>query len=143
MSRATVILDSKARREQAARWCLNAPRGTRVTFAEAKRSTDQNAFMWAALTDIAVQVDWHGVKLSADDWKLIFMAALNQEMRLVPNLDGNGFVNLGRSSSNLSKAEMADLLELILKFGAERGVQFHDGDQGAGGAKNPAREVAA
>jgi hypothetical protein len=142
MSRATVILNCKARREQAARWCMNAALGTRVTFQEAKRSTDQNALMWSLLTDLAKQVPWHGVKLSADDFKLLFMAALNQEMRLVPNIDGNGFVNLGRSSSNLSKAEMTDLIELILKFGAERGVQFYDSDQGTGGAKNLAREVA-
>lgn len=143
MSRASVILNSKPQREQAARWCFNAPAGTRVTFAEAKRSTDQNAAMWAALTEIARQVDWHGVRLSADDFKLLFMAALNQEMRLVPNLDGNGFVNLGRSSSNLSKAEMSDLLELIRAFGAERSVVFHDGDQGGAGAKNSRAEVAA
>ncbi len=126
MSRAVVILNSKARREQAARWCMNAPDGTRITFAEAKRSTDQNAAMWAALTDIAHQVPWHGVKLSADDFKLLFMAALNQEMRLVPNLEGTGFVNLGSSSSKLSVREMSDLLELIHKFAAERGVILHE-----------------
>lgn len=124
MSRATVILNSKARREQAARWCANAPMGTRVTFQEAKRSNEQNAMLWSLLTDVARQVPWHGVRLSADDFKLLFMAALNQEMRLVPNLDGNGFVNLGRSSSNLSKAEMTNLIELIQSFAAERGVKF-------------------
>jgi hypothetical protein len=143
MSRATVILNCKARREQAARWCANAPLGTRVTFQEAKRSNDQNALMWSLLTDVARQVPWHGVRLSADDYKLVFMAALNQEMRLVPNLDGNGFVNLGRSSSNLSKAEMTDLIELILRFGAERDVKFYDSSQGVGGAKNLAHEAVA
>lgn len=142
MSRATIILDGKARREQAAKWIWNAPLGTRVEFKEAKRSTDQNAIMWASLTEIARQVPWHGVKLSADDWKLIFMASLNQEMRLVPNLDGNGFVNLGRSSSNLSKAEMSDLLEVIFAFGAKHNVQFHDGDRAAAG-DNLAADVAA
>ena len=143
MSRATFIRNCKARREQASRWCLNAPLNTRVEFKEAKRSTDQNALMWASLTEIARQVDWHGLKLSADDWKLIFMASLNQEMRLVPNLDGTGFVNLGRSSSDLSKAEMGDLIELIFAFGAKRGVTFHDGNQDTGGANNPARGLAA
>lgn len=142
MSRATLILDSKARREQAARWCMNAPAGTRLTFAEAKRTTDQNALMWASLTEIARQVPWHGLKLSADDWKLIFMASLNQEMRLVPNIDGTGFVNLGRSSSSLSKAEMGDLIDLIHAFGAKHDVEFHDG-QGAGGSPTSASRVAA
>jgi hypothetical protein len=129
MSRAVVILDRKARREQAARWCMNAPAGTRVEFKEAKRSVDQNALMWASLTEIARQVPWHGLKLSADDWKLIFMASLNQEMRLVPNIDGTGFVNLGRSSSDLSKEEMGGLIELIMAFGARHNVVFHDGEE--------------
>ena len=41
-------------------------------------------------------------------------------------LDGNGFVNLGRSSSDLSKGEMSDLMELIAAFGAKHGVVFKD-----------------
>ena len=68
---------------------------------------------------------------------------ISQEMRIVPNLDGNGFVNLGRSSSNLSVAEMAQLIELILAFCAERGVVIFDSDQGGAGANNPRAEVAA
>lgn len=140
MSRATVTLNSKARREQAAKWVWSAPDGTRITFAEAKRTSDQNALMWDLLTDIARQVPWHGLKLSADDWKLIFMAALNQEMRMVPNLDGTGFVNLGRSSSKLSVKEMGDLLDLIMAFGAREDMQFFDGDRAAVG-DNPAADV--
>ena len=124
MSRATVILDSKARREQAAKWVWNAPAGTILTFQEAKRTNDQSALMWSLLTDIARQKRWHGVRLSAEDFKLIFMASLNQEMRLVPNLDGTGFVNLGTSSSKLSKGEMANLIELILAWGAQNDVNF-------------------
>jgi len=126
MSRAVLILTDKATRQRAASWCLNAPPGCRVEFKEAKRTTDQNSIMWASLTEIARQVEWHGLKLSADDWKLLLMAGLNQEMRLVPNIEGNGFVNLGRSSSDLSKAEMGDLIELIFAFGAKHGVVFHD-----------------
>jgi hypothetical protein len=84
--------------------------------------------MWAALTDVATQIKWHGLKLSTEDWKLIFLDALKRELRMVPNLDGSGFVNLGRSSSDLSKAEMADLIEVIHQFGANHGVSFH-GDQ--------------
>jgi len=126
MSRAVLILTDKATRQRAATWCLNAPPGCRVEFKEAKRTTDQNSIMWASLTEIARQVEWHGLKLSADDWKLLLMAGLNQEMRLVPNIEGNGFVNLGRSSSDLSKAEMGDLIELIFAFGAKHGVVFHD-----------------
>jgi hypothetical protein len=82
--------------------------------------------MWAMLTEIAAQVKWHGVTLKADDFKLIFMDALKRELRIVPNLDGTGFVNLGRSSSDLSKEEMSDLLELIAAWGVSHGVKFND-----------------
>jgi hypothetical protein len=131
VSRALVILASRAEREKAARWCMTAPLNTRVEFKEAKRSIPQNARMWAMLTDVAQQVQWHGQRLSADDWKLIFLSGLNQEMRLVPNITGNGFVNLGRSSSDLSKSEMGDLMELIAAFGAQHGVTFHEHEEAA------------
>ena len=124
MSRAVLVLHRQSDRDRAASWVGQAPWGTRITFQEAKRTTDQNARMWAMLTDVARQVKWDGLKLSADDWKLIFMAALKQELRMVRNLDGTGFVQLGRSSSSLSVGEMADLMDLIAAFGAREGVTF-------------------
>jgi hypothetical protein len=128
MSRALITLHGRADRERAIDWIGKLPAGTRVEFKKAKRSLDQNSKMWASLTDIATQLNWHGVKLSPDDWKLLFLDALKRELRMVPNLDGTGFVNLGRSSSDLSKAEMSDLLELILAFGSQHDVTFHDHD---------------
>jgi NinB protein len=126
MSRAQITLCSRSEREKAVRWIGQAPKGTRVSFKESKRSTDQNSKLWASLTDVATQVIWHGDRLSPDDWKLIFLDGLNREMRNVPSLDGSGVVNLGRSSSNLSKSEFSNLLELIQMFGAQHGVVFHD-----------------
>ena len=124
MSRALIILHRQSDRDRAASWVRQAPWGTRITFQEARRTTDQNARMWAMLTEVARQVEWDGLKLSADDWKLIFMAALKQELRMVRNLDRTGFVQLGRSSSSLSVGEMADLMDLIAAFGAREGVTF-------------------
>lgn len=141
MSRVAVILNCRAAREKAAKWVLNAPLNARFELKEPKRSLPQNDRMWAMLTDVSRQVSHHGVKLAPDDWKLVFLDALGRELRMVPNLDGTGFVNLGRSSSDLSKAEMTDLIELIFAYGASHGVEFHDG-QGAGGANNLAREAA-
>ena len=124
MSRALVILNRASDRERVQAWAAKAPWGTRVTFQEAKRTSDQNARMWAMLTEVARQLKWHGQRLSADDWKLVFLSALKQELRIVPNLDGTGFVQLGRSSSSLSVGEMADLMDLIAAFGAREGVTF-------------------
>lgn len=132
MSRATVILNSRADREKVCKWAMNVAPGTRVEFKEAKRTTEQNARFWAMLTEIAQQIPWHGQKLTPDDWKLIFLDALKQEVRIVPNVSGNGFVNLGRSSSDLSKAEFTELIELMFAFGAQHGVVFsHEEEKAA------------
>lgn len=126
MSRALIVLTSPASREKAARWCMTAQAGTRVEFKAAKRTLPQNDRFWASLTDLAEQLRWHGVALSPSDWKLVMLDALKREMRIVPNVDGTGFVQLGRSSSDLSKGEMSDLLQLIYAFGAQHGVKFKD-----------------
>lgn len=126
MSRALIVLWRDEDRARARHWVERAPPGTRVEFKAAKRTIDQNSKLWAALSEIAAQVKWHGMKLSPDDWKLLFLDALKRELRVVPNLVGNGFVNLGRSSSDLSKEEFSDLLELVTAFGVEHGVKFND-----------------
>lgn len=126
MSRALITLVNEQGRLRAAKWLTQAPIGTRVEFKAPKRSIPQNDKMWAALTDVATQLPWHGVKLSPDDWKLIFLDALKRELRTVLNIEGNGMVNLGRSSSDLSKSEMTDMIELIHQFGANHGVTFHE-----------------
>ena len=129
MSRAFITLRGTADRVRAHNWIAKAPFGTRVTFKATKRSPAQNDRMWAMLTDVATQVEWYGRHLRADDWKLIFLDALKRELRVVPNIDGSGFVNLGRSSSDLSKEEMSELIELIAAFGANHNVVFHDGEE--------------
>lgn len=126
MSRATLILAGAAERARALAWIAKAPVNTRVEFKAPRRSLPQNDKMWAALTEIARTLPWHGVRLSADDYKILFLASLNTEMRIVPNLDGTGFVPLGRSSSDLSKEEMSLLLDLIGAFAAQHGVQLQD-----------------
>lgn len=131
MSRALILIRSDLDRQRAATWAKKAPPGTRIEFKASKRSIPQNSRFWAMLSDVARQLPWHGIKLSPSDWKLIFLDALKREVRLVPNIDGNGFVNLGRSSSDLSKAEMGELMTLIEAFGAKHGVRFHDEEEAA------------
>jgi len=126
MGRALVTLRNKADRERASRWIDKAPFGTRVEFKASKRSLPQNDRMWAMLTDVAMQLKWHSIGLTPDDWKLVFLDAMKREARFVPNIDGTGFVNLGRSSSDLSKEEMSELIELIFAFGAQHGVKFNE-----------------
>lgn len=120
----TLILTGTAARERAKRWIDSAPHGCAVSFKASKRSLPQNALMWARLTEVSQQVIWHGAKLSADDWKDVFTAALKRS-RVVPGLDG-GFVVLGQRTSDMTKDEMGQLLDLIDAFAAERGITFGD-----------------
>ena len=88
------------------------------------RSLEQNAKMWACLTDISKQVNWYGQKLSPDDWKHVLSASLRKQ-RAVPGIDG-GFVVVGLSTSQMTIAEMSEMIELAHAFGAQQGVAFHD-----------------
>lgn len=125
MSRAQIIIRGSADRSRATAWVSQAPLGTRVEFKQTKRSIPQNDRMWAMLTDVARQLEWHGQKLTPDDWKLVFLDGLKGETRTVPNIDGNGFVSL-RRSSDLSKEEMTEMMDLIEAFGTQHGVEFSD-----------------
>lgn len=105
-----------------------APAGYVVEVKQATRTLQQNARMWAMLTDVSEQVEWYGRWLSAEGWKHIFTASLKKQ-DTVPGIDG-GVVILGQSTSNMTKAEMGDLVELIAAFGAEHGVEFMDEREG-------------
>lgn len=90
-----------------------------------RRTSEQNRLLWAALTDISDQVEWHGQRLSAQDWKEMFSASLKKQ-RAIPGIDG-GFVILGASTSKMTIKEMSELIELCYAFGAEHGVTFKEG----------------
>lgn len=89
------------------------------------RSLAQNRLLWQRLTDIAEQVSWHGATLTADDWKIMLTASVRKQ-RVVPNIEGDGFVVLGDHTSQMTVAEMTELLDLIDAFGSQRGVKFRD-----------------
>ena len=86
------------------------------------RSLEQNARLWAMLTDISKQVEWYGHQLTPDEWKDVFSASLKRT-KVVPGLDG-GFVVCGQSTSKMTIAEMCEMQELMEAFGAQKGVRF-------------------
>ena len=124
MSRALIILNSRQDREKAAGWVSRAPAGSRVEFKGPARSLDQNAHMWLWLTALSTQLTWHGMKYSPDDWKDYMLHAL-KAARWMPSEEG-GMIPIGMRSSDLSKSEMGDLLELIMAFAARHDVTLPD-----------------
>ena len=122
------ILAHQTARQRAADAVRSAPDGYVVRVSEPTRTSAQNALLWSRLHDIADQVEWHGKRLSAEDWKHLFSSSLRR-LQVVPNLDGTGFVALGLSTSKMTKRELADMLTLIEAFGAERGVEWRLDDE--------------
>lgn len=102
--------------------CLMAGHRMVLELRPETRSLAQNARLWAMLGEISQQVDWYGRKLTSEEWKHVFSAALKKQ-DVVPGLDG-GFVVLGLSTSKMTKGEMGDLQTLMEAFGAEKGVRF-------------------
>ena len=120
-----LVITGEVARKAICRHVLTAPEGHIVSIAEPRRNSEQNAKMWAMLADIENQTDWHGIKLNAEEWKDLLSAGLVQS-RVVPNLEGNGFVILGQRTSKLTKSQFAALIELLYAFGTERGVTWSE-----------------
>jgi hypothetical protein len=127
MTKRTFILAHDQARRNAVRFVAEAPVGYCVTVSEPTRNLEQNAAMWAMLTDVSEQVVWHGRRLGPESWKHIFTSSLKKQ-DVVPGLDG-GFVVLGQSTSTMTKREMSDLLELIQAFGAQHDVRFNQNER--------------
>lgn len=90
------------------------------------RTTAQNRLMWSCLTDLSEQVKWDGTRrLKPEGWKDYLTAHLNGQ-DLVPNMDGTGFIAIGRgkSTSEMTIAEMTAVIDLAHAFGDGRGVQW-------------------
>jgi hypothetical protein len=133
----TVILQlDNARDRMAFAWkkaceILEIGKPVKVTLDEykSKRSLEQNAKLWACLTDIARQVQWPVdgklQYLTPDDWKDILTAGLNKSQRVAQGVDG-GFVMLGQRTSKMKVGEMVELLDFIQWFGAEKGVRWSE-----------------
>lgn len=118
------VLAHEEARRRAAQACREAPDGYVVKISEKTRSLDQNAKLWPMLQDVSRQVDWYGNRLTDEEWKDVFSAALHKQ-KVVPGLDG-GFVVCGQRTSKMGKKEFSDLIELMYAFGAERGVRWSE-----------------
>ena len=124
-----IHLINQARRKFAVSLVLSAPEGYMVKISPATRSSDQNAMLWALLTDVSKQIPWEVngkiEYLEPEDWKDIFTASLKTELRNAKGLNGQR-VLIGLRSSKLNKQEFGDLINLILAFGDNRGVIWSD-----------------
>lgn len=98
------------------------------------RSDAQNRLLHALFSDVAKQSEWMGQKRTALEWKLLFVSghavATKQGADLVPGLEGE-FLNLRESTARMGKARMASLLEYVMAWAIDHGVELREARQWA------------
>lgn len=119
----TVWLTSTYARSRAHELIDKAPAGCVVTVREAKRTTDQNAKLWAMLSDIS-RAKPEGRVMIPEFWKGGFMSALQHEILWLPGIDNSPPFPAGFRSSRLSKSQFADLITFAQEYGDRHGVRW-------------------
>lgn len=122
MTGQTIILAGNSQRAFAKSLIDAAPVNAVVNVKEATRSPDQNALMWALLSDIS-RAKPEGRKHTTEVWKCLFMSACGHQVQFETGLDGNPFP-IGFRSSKLSVAQMNDLITFIIQWGDEHGIEW-------------------
>ena len=111
----TVILRGLEHRALACELICAAPVNAIVTIKPETRNLDQNAKLWAMLSDISrakPECRMH----TPEVWKCLFMQALGHETRFEMGLDNRPFP-VGFSSSKLNKRDFADLITFVMEYG--------------------------
>lgn len=120
----TTILAGQRQQITAKEAIDRAQPGSVVRISEPKRNMDQNAKMWAMLTDVS-NAKPDGLEYTPEAWKSLFMHAFGHEMRFMVGLNGEPFP-VGFRTSRLSKKQMSDLIEFIYAWATPRGVLWSE-----------------
>ena len=121
----TIILDGPRQRAVAKQIIDRAPVNAVVTIREASRNLDQNARMWAMLSDVSRSKP-EGRHWTPETWKAAFMHSLGHQVQFCEGLDGSGPFPLGFRSSRLTVRQMADLITVIQEYGDRHEVVWTD-----------------
>jgi hypothetical protein len=120
----TIILRGGRQRMLARQLIEQAPDDAVVTIRAASRSLDQNARLWAMISDIS-RAKPEGRMHTPEVWKCLFMSACGHAVQFETGLDGKPFP-IGFRSSRLTKAEASDLMEFVSEYGARHGVVWSE-----------------
>lgn len=120
----SIKLVSDYHRQRAIDMVRSAPDGYHVSVKEPTRNLDQNARLWAMLSDVSKH-EPEGRKLTPDDWKVLFMHGCGWECQFLDGLDGRPFP-VGFRSSRLTKKQFANLIEFIYEYGNRHGVRWSE-----------------
>lgn len=123
-----VVLRGDVQRNYACNLIMGADQDSVVKIASPRRSSLQNAKMWAMLTDVA-RAQPEDRQWTKEAWKAAFMHSLGHEIEFGQALDGKGFFPVGFKSSQLTVGQMRDLIECIYEYGSRHGVEWREAER--------------
>jgi len=127
----TIFLVGPQQRQFAKQCIEQAPIGWMVTIQEQVKKREQEEKYHAQIGDIAKQCKFMGQKFDKEDWKRMLIDAFARVKaeegkplrgwgRIVPSLDGTGFVQLGIQSRGFRKSVASEFIEHLYAFGAQQ-----------------------
>lgn len=108
----------------------NAPDNWVVRIGPPRRSLDQSALFHSLCGQIAkAKPEWGGMTMDAESWKALLVvshaaATAEGSIRLVPDLEGKGLVQLRESTATMSKERASSLIEYVMAWAAQNGVEL-------------------
>ena len=96
---------------------------------DATNSRDQEEKYHAMIGEIAKQAQHLGAKWDSESWKRLLVDQFCKDNGLktgavIPNLAGDGIVQLGMQTRNFTKEQASEFVEWLHAWGAEHGVTF-------------------
>lgn len=124
---------------------LMAGAGLELQIKRSTRSTRQNALLHALLADISKQMEWAGKKRDVECWKRLLTAAWlrarGEPLEMLPAVDGHGVDIVFRRTSELTRAECAELCDYIMAWATDNGVVLYDAREWMPPPEPPARQA--
>lgn len=97
-----------------------------MNLPQPKRTLDQSARLWAIASDISKSgIEWGGLKLSKENWLRLLVAGVYKQ-KLVPALNGDGFVFVNASTSRMTKEQISEVIAFAEAWCAQQGIELSD-----------------
>jgi hypothetical protein len=96
---------------------------------DATKSRHQEEKYHAMIGEVAKQAQHLGAKWDSESWKRLLVDQFCKDNGLktgavIPNLAGDGIVQLGMQTRNFTKEQASEFVEWLHAWGAEHGVTF-------------------
>lgn len=93
------------------------------------KSREQEEKYHAMIGEIAKQAQHLGAKWDAEDWKRLLVDQFCKDTgltgsKVIPNLSGDGIVQLGFQTRNFTKEQASEFVEWLHSWGANNGITF-------------------